>query len=361
MTSTSIRLHLQIEGHWRPLLEIPGPELARFSLRPIKWLRYLGWCIHGQPGWLSTTPGGPEVVGDTSQTWIITTLIWHIVPARFIDVNASDDRTSNSSQHSQRSAAFRQDVINRDVACIVTEAPPNDCTACHILPHSKGDEYISSLSSLRADQEESPVVEIGDIRNGLLLFNGLHRPFGDGEIAFLFTPNPYLLPDDISSHAPLTAPRPPNTARLTLQHIVPQMPPNLIIAPHNRDVRLSSTDMRPSTYLLHFFYACAILKRWGQSSRPYLLVRDIQSAYYDRESPYVSGEDERDPPAVTGRPASSSRRGLPPFGGHRSLSDVMDNLLSLHLLLTSSEPSNMNDASGKVLSWLNGTGMPLLA
>ncbi|KAJ7710961.1 hypothetical protein B0H17DRAFT_1027931 [Mycena rosella] len=357
MTNT-IRLHLQIEGHWRPFLEIPGPELARFSLRPIKWLRYLGWCIYGQPGWLSTTPGGLEVAGDAQPDvdyYYVSNL-----PARFIDVNAIDDRTSNSSQHNQRPASFRQDLIDRDTACIITEAPPNDCTACHILPHSKGDEYISCLSSLRADQDDFPVVEIGDIRNGLLLYNGLHRPFGDGEIAFLLTPNPYLLPEDIPSDAPSTAPPPPDTARLTLQHIVPQMAPNLIIAPHNRDVRLSPTDMRPSAYLLHFFYACAILKRWGQSSRPYLLARDIQSAYYNRESPYVSDEDERDPPAVTGWPASSSR-GLPPFGGHRSLSDVMDDLLSLHLLSTSNEPLNTKDASVKVLSWLNDTGMPLLA
>lgn len=63
-SANAIRLHLQIEGHWRPFLEIPGLELARFSLRPIKWLRYLGWCIYGQSGWLSTTPGGPEVAGD---------------------------------------------------------------------------------------------------------------------------------------------------------------------------------------------------------------------------------------------------------------------------------------------------------
>ncbi|KAJ7440622.1 hypothetical protein FB451DRAFT_1300036 [Mycena latifolia] len=356
MTNT-VRLHLQIEGHWRPFLEIPGPELARFSLRPIKWLRYLGWCIYGQPGWLSTTPGGPEVVGDAQADvdyYYVSNL-----PARFIDVNAIDDRTSNSSQHNQRHGAFRQDLIERDMTCIVTGAPPNDCTACHILPHSKGDEYMSCLSSLRADQEESPVVEIGDIRNGLLLYNGLHRPFGDGEIAFLPTPNPYLLPDDIPSYALPTAPPTPDTARLTLQHIVPQVVPNLTIAPHNRDVRLPSTGMPPSAYLLHFFYACVILKRWGHSSRSYLSATDIQNAYYDRESPYVSDEDARDPPVVTGWPASSSR-GLPQFGRSRSLSDVMDDLLSLHLSSTSNEPSNTND-SVKVLSWLKDTGMPLLA
>jgi hypothetical protein len=111
--------------------------------------------------------------------------------------------------------------------------------------------------------------------------------------------------------------------------------------------------MRPSAYLLHFFYACAILKRWGQSSRPYLFARGIQSAYYDRESPYVSDEDERDPPAVTGWPASTSRRDLPQFGGSRSLSDVMDDLLSLHLLSTFNEPSNTNDTSAWELTrWL---------
>lgn len=37
--------------------------------------------------------------------------------------------------------------------------------------------------------QEFTVTEIRDIRNGLLLYNGLHRPFGDGEIAFLLVRN----------------------------------------------------------------------------------------------------------------------------------------------------------------------------
>jgi hypothetical protein len=50
--------------------------------------------------------------------------------------------------------------------------------------------YLISLTSVPIrDQEAYPVVEIGDIRNGLLLYNGLHRPFGDGEIAFLHVRN----------------------------------------------------------------------------------------------------------------------------------------------------------------------------
>ncbi|KAJ7898939.1 hypothetical protein B0H14DRAFT_3554392 [Mycena olivaceomarginata] len=321
-----IRLHLRTEGHWRLFLEIPSLDLSRLTLRPVKWLRYLGWCIYGQPGWLSTTPGGLEVAEDAELSvdyYYVSTS-----PPRFIDVNAIDDRTSNSSQHNQRPATFRDDLIDRDVACIVSQAPPNDCTACHILPHSKGDEYISCVSALRADQGQLQVVEIGDIQNGVLLYNGLHCPFGDGEIAFL-----------LIFATPMAVPPPPDIPRLILQQIVPQIGPNLIVAPHNRDARLSAADTRPSAYLLHFFYACAILKRWGQSSHPYLLAKDIQNAYYDRESPYVSDDDDDDEDSrvVTGWPTSSSP-GLPNFGGSKSLSDVMDDLLSLHLLPTSNKP-----------------------
>ncbi|KAJ7229418.1 hypothetical protein B0H12DRAFT_1147778 [Mycena haematopus] len=353
-----IRLHLCTEGYWRLFLEIPLLDLSRLTLRPVKWLRYLGWCIYGRPGWLSTTPGGLEVAEDaelSADYYYVSTS-----SPRFIDINAIDDRTSDSSQHNRRLTTFREDVVDRDVACIVTEAPIGDCMACHILPHSRGDDYMSCVSALRADQE-LPVDEIGDIRNGVLLYTGLHRPFGDGEIAFLLTPNLYLLPEDIPTNTPMAGPPPPDIPRLTLQQIIPQIGPNLVIAPHNRDARLSAAATRPSAYLLHFFYACAILKQWGQSSHPYLLAKDVQNAYYDRESPYVSDDDDDDEDSrvVTGWPTSSST-GLPNFGGSKSLSDVMDDLLSLHLLPTSNKPSMKDTDRGMVLSWLRDTKLELM-
>ncbi|KAJ6632352.1 hypothetical protein B0H10DRAFT_2206719 [Mycena sp. CBHHK59/15] len=346
MPSNSIRLHLQIDGQWRPFFDIPFIELVRFTLRPIKWLRYLGWCIYGQPGELSATPGGVQVTEDAElsvEYYYVSSL-----PPRFIDINAIDDRTSDSDHYT---ATFRQDLIDRDGLCIVTQALANDSAACHILPHSKGDEYISRISGLRADQGDFPVVEIGDVHNGVLLFTGLHRPFGAGKIAFLMTPNLYLLPDDIPSNA--LPPPPPDVPRLTLQHIIPQAGPIPLIAPHNKDARLSPTDMGPSAYLLHFFYTCAVLQRWGQLSRPYLEAKDIQAAYYVRESPYVSDSDKEESRSGRSR-RSLARRDLPTSAGSRSFSDIMDQLLLLHSrVVPSEEPLRKREASGKVLAWLN--------
>ncbi|KAJ7763871.1 hypothetical protein B0H16DRAFT_1718508 [Mycena metata] len=144
-------------------------------------------------------------------------------------------------------------------------------------------------------------------------------------ISFLLTPDPYLLPEDIPSNAPL---------HLSSDYSI--LFPKLRQTPSLPLI----TEMRP----------------YPSSSRPYLLAQAIQSTYYDQKSPYVSDEDERDPSPVTGWPASSTRRVMPSFAGHGSLSDVMDDLLPLRLSLASNEPSNTNDVSVKVLSWWKDTG-----
>ncbi|KAJ7196910.1 hypothetical protein C8J57DRAFT_1263090 [Mycena rebaudengoi] len=58
------------------------------------------------------------------------------------------------------------------------------------------------------------------------------------------------MPGDTPSDA--LTPTPPDDARLTLQHLVPV----------NTRLR-TPADMQPSAYLLHFFYAYAILKQWN--------------------------------------------------------------------------------------------------
>ncbi|KAJ7066413.1 hypothetical protein C8F01DRAFT_700842 [Mycena amicta] len=244
-----------------------------------------------------------------------------------------------------------------NAACLVTGAPEQDCQACHLLPHSKGDAYISAISNLRAG-DEAPVTEIGDIRNGVLLYKGLHDVLGDGKIAFMPTPNPYLLPEDIPSRDPLAAP--PPTRRLTLQHIYPLVGPNLLIAPHNHDIRVISHNMEPSAYLMHFFYACAILQRWGKSSRVYLLDEDIQDAYYDCKTPFASPVEPKFP-KQTHPTAGSSHHGATSSTENRSLSDVMDELLLLHSIWHSREPTDVPDVTGKVLSWLEEADQSHLA
>jgi hypothetical protein len=60
-------------------------------------------------------------------------------PTRLVDVEAKDDRTSDASELSDRSADFRTRVVSRDGTCVSTGEPAGLCIACHIIPHSKGD------------------------------------------------------------------------------------------------------------------------------------------------------------------------------------------------------------------------------
>ena len=43
-------------------LSIPTDAVFSFSLRPLKWLRYLGYAICGKEGYISTSPDGAAVV-----------------------------------------------------------------------------------------------------------------------------------------------------------------------------------------------------------------------------------------------------------------------------------------------------------
>ncbi len=42
-------------------LSIPTSEATRLALRPLKWLRFLGFAITGQKGYLATSSTGPEI------------------------------------------------------------------------------------------------------------------------------------------------------------------------------------------------------------------------------------------------------------------------------------------------------------
>jgi hypothetical protein len=59
---------------------------------------------------------------------------------RLVDVDAIGDRASDASNLSERRADFRNRVVGGDVTCVRTGELAEHCTACHIIPHSKGDD-----------------------------------------------------------------------------------------------------------------------------------------------------------------------------------------------------------------------------
>lgn len=112
------------------------------------------------------------------------------------------DRASTTSAVTTRREVFRQRIISRDGGCVMTGAAAEHCEACHIIPHSKGDEvcseyllndpknllyskYIMNLANDRNPTLVPPFDGINDSRNGLLLHSSLHNPFEASRIAFL--------------------------------------------------------------------------------------------------------------------------------------------------------------------------------
>ena len=139
-------------------LSIPFVECTRYAIRPLKWLRYIGYVIYRARGYLSTLEGDEDISEydaniepwaycfrsegklDSSQFMILAKLMSSGEP-HFVNVALMNDRTSRASQPCL--GDFRERVLQRDGNCVITDAPAAVCTACHIFPHSKGDEVHS--------------------------------------------------------------------------------------------------------------------------------------------------------------------------------------------------------------------------
>ncbi|KAF8556464.1 hypothetical protein OG21DRAFT_636491 [Imleria badia] len=146
-----------------PALSIPLAQCATFAIRPLKWLRFLGFAIYGQEGHLSTSENGPPLdytaqiearpyyfISDgkldsyTLKSFL--TLLTFSGEPRFADVDVIDNKESDKSSTPKVStsrAAFNQRVRERDGTCVLTGDYAHECAACHFIPHSKGDSYMS--------------------------------------------------------------------------------------------------------------------------------------------------------------------------------------------------------------------------
>jgi hypothetical protein len=56
-----VELYLLLAEQWQPTLRIPSSEFSQYTIKPLKWLRFLGYAIYGQEGHLSLTPDGDSV------------------------------------------------------------------------------------------------------------------------------------------------------------------------------------------------------------------------------------------------------------------------------------------------------------
>ncbi|KAF8324508.1 hypothetical protein F5887DRAFT_1206118 [Amanita rubescens] len=220
-TPRNVKLWLSLDDGPKLALSIPLNKCCTFAVNPLKWLRFLGFAIYGREGYLSTSEDGTEIDDYTAEIEPNAYFFISEGEACLVDADVMDDRTSNSSQLTTRRNDFRTKVIEGDGTCVITDEPVSNCVGCHIIPHAKGSNYISNVVRNRSGTDDSvnDINDINDIRNGLLLSNLLHRPFGSGKIAFLKTPNFALDVDDIPYKSEDEDQESP-ASRLTLHHFV---------------------------------------------------------------------------------------------------------------------------------------------
>ncbi|KAI0291825.1 hypothetical protein BC826DRAFT_911990 [Russula brevipes] len=240
-------------------------DIERLSLRPLKWLRFVAFAVLGVKGHLYDSPGGNVVDYGVLSPANLAKDYYYFSPE-------VDDRITSSAL-TERGPRFRSAVALRDGnCCVITTRDVSYCDAAHIIPHSKGDEYIQRVITDRrvlyedVDPEISSM-DINSTQNGILLSKELHAWFRKGHTQFVKTPNFALDLADIPRVETGGMP----ASRVTMQHIVPVG--GRVPVPEWDVAADWSGPLAPPSILLDFMYGIAVMKRWAAD--------DLQGMLYD--------------------------------------------------------------------------------
>ena len=147
-------------------LEIPISVVQSNSVRPIKYLRFLGWCIMGILGTVKSDRAGADLADNAHlQSQAIYFYVYDASdddgwshpnylaftydPPRAaalqyaVDLDVIKARSHISASDSSarnRATSFKESLLRRDASCIFTNKPPLFCKGTHIIPFHKGDE-----------------------------------------------------------------------------------------------------------------------------------------------------------------------------------------------------------------------------
>ena len=168
-----IRVHAQFPKHpstlassewtWVHCLTIPVDKLKALKLsnKPFKWIRYSIGIIVGVEGHFTRRQDDPtlppqdvelfdsDIDSLTGVNIDDIDLYYHLIQdARLhmfpFDPDLAGTRLITSTGSSPRVSTFRDEVVARDVHCVVTEAGATMCAAVHLIAHSKGDSVRTS-------------------------------------------------------------------------------------------------------------------------------------------------------------------------------------------------------------------------
>ncbi|KAI9509588.1 hypothetical protein F5148DRAFT_1186323 [Russula earlei] len=294
------------------ILSIPHSDIERLSLFPFPWIRYVMYAICGARGDLFKTPDGPKVdyhktaIPDGEHGYYYKPL----GDCAFVDFQGLNDIVTVTAR-TQRSSDFRKKIIERDgPACVVTEADEGHCDAVHLIPRSKGDEYIARVRELRSPEDEDELSSIDDITNGILLRKDLHMALGKGDVALIKTPNYGLDPEHIDrfkrgfSGPVITLQRlkePKDYDPITLEayhQIGPVRPGVAFDHGANVDAHFQGKEALPPTFILDYVYGVAAYKSWRSVSGG---VPKIMKQYHEKNYAHISPPKRED-----GNPGASS-------------------------------------------------------
>ncbi|KAF8959530.1 hypothetical protein BDZ97DRAFT_1390100 [Flammula alnicola] len=256
---------------WVHCLALPLGTLnsLQFSQRPYRWIRHAIGVVVGAEGFLSTSY---DLIGGVDYNAALpaesAVLYYHLSDAerrRMFPADPSIGRThvtsSSSSEPTTRMAEFRNEVAQRDGRkCVLTGLEETVCDAVHLLPHSKGDTYISTYTRgrSRSSTGDDIIQDIDSIRNGLFLNKYSHTALGK-DIAFLMTPNFAINTRDIDPTAS------PAEKRFTV-HLFQPDKPHLLGYPNVSSgcpAEIPDTPASPPAILFDAIYAGAVLHHFG--------------------------------------------------------------------------------------------------
>ncbi|KAJ7919235.1 hypothetical protein B0H13DRAFT_1868754 [Mycena leptocephala] len=281
-------------------LEIPIAVVQSNSVHPIKYLRFLGWCIIGILGTVKSDREGVDIV-DTALLQDRGTYFYELFRIQYSSMTSraatlryavdpdvikarSHVSTSDSSIRA-RGDAFKDSLLQRGASCIFTDVPPLLCEGTHIIPFHKWFDLIVKNRPASADDDVSDLTTVNDRRNGMLLGLEVHVLAESRQVVVIhvcclfveifgtlisrYIRRRMLCLMSTTSH-PATLRiddniKYPDRERYTLHWLDGASPKLLTRVPNNSDAtfRKYTHIPKPSPMLLHYNYGAAAVKWWG--------------------------------------------------------------------------------------------------
>ncbi|KAJ7046173.1 hypothetical protein C8F04DRAFT_987884 [Mycena alexandri] len=379
----TFRLHLasELDGLY---LDVPVETVASLCRKPVKYLRFLAYCILGVDGLIASEEFEGDELADDER---LGPGVYYFVRAGDEDAleHAVDPEAltySHAPETTNTRENFRTLVAERDVACIFTNTNVESCQGVHIVPFSRGDEWMKEVVQSRIPEDNEDVSNlsiVNDIRNGMLVSNVLHPVIDKKKLVVLKTPNLILDRNDIpprSNNADLLGGVKYSTKpHYTLQWLEGTEHQRRDI-PNNMDAafKTNSKKPKPSALLLNYNYGVAALKWWGKGPEHLLTARKRPTPpiaaplgpsriRHDREVTTGKLDDARKAPA-------SFAGGQDGSGGNNDVDDIDERRQSdaerLVLTLYASAPAARDrrakqraEREHRMVEWQSGVRMAL--